>query len=212
MDATVIKQKLIDYTIRQSGAESRRYLGMSHIADCSRQLFTSLTNTAPALTWPVESHLRCYAGYLWERDVKSRLEALGLYVPGSERELVADFDCRFVGHTDGEISGEKPNERYLLEIKSTNPDKLQRIIADKRLPIENYQQVQVYLRHGGYSRAYVVYVCRDTGEMHVVEVRPNIRLQADLDYKARRVLEAVDAGQPPKCECGRCRQASDQER
>jgi hypothetical protein len=205
MNAFALQQKLLDYTIANSGAESRRYLGMSHIADCSRKLFNSLTNPAPALTWPMESHLRCYAGYLWERDVKVRLQALGLYVPGSERELVADFDQRFKGHTDGEISGEQPGERHLLEVKSTTLDKLQRIMADKRLPIENYQQVQVYLRHGGYTKAYVVYVCRDTGEMHVAEVSPNGRLQADLDLKARRVLAAVDAGQSPRCECGRCR-------
>ena len=205
MEAELIKQKLIDYTVTQSGAESRRYLGMSHIADCSRKLFASLTNPAPALTWPLESHLRCYAGYLWERDIKARLQALGLYVPGSERELVAGFDSRFKGHTDGEISGEQSGERHLLEVKSTHPDKLQRIIADKWLPVDNYQQVQVYLRHGDYTKAYVVYVCRDTGQMHVAEVFPNVRLQADLDYKARRVLAAVDTGQSPRCECGRCR-------
>lgn len=203
MDATDIQQKLIDYTVTQSGAEDRRYLGMSHIADCSRKLYDS--QTGPNRPWPLEAHLRCYAGYLWERDVKARLQALGLYLPGSERELVAMFDRRFVGHTDGEISGGESGDLHLLEIKSTHQEKLERIIADRRLPIENYQQVQVYLRHGGYSLAYVVYVTRDSGQIHVIEVRPNVRLQADLDFKARRVLAAVDAGQPPKCECGRCR-------
>lgn len=203
MDALTIKHKLIDYTLAHSGAEERHYLGMSHIAECPLRLFNDLKG--PARPWPQESHLRCYAGYLWERDVKARLQALGLYVPGSERELVADFDARFVGHTDGELVDEHGN-RCLLEIKSTNPDKFQRIAAyPDRLPVENYHQVQVYLRHGGYLRAFMVYVCRDTGDMHVVEVRPSPHLQDVLDAKAKSVLTKVDSGQPPRCECGRCR-------
>ncbi len=203
MNAVTITSQLIDYTVAQSGAEERHYLGMSHIAECPRRLYDMMTS--PAKPWPLESHLRCYAGYLWERDVKARLAILRLYVPGSERELIAAFDSRFQGHTDGEIIGDQHDARFLLEIKSTNPDKFSRIFTERRLPTENYHQVQIYLRHGGYPKAYVVYVCRDTGELYTLEVLPNPHLQDILDAKARRVLAAVDSSQPPRCDCGRCR-------
>lgn len=94
MKAGEIREKLVDWTKAHSGLEQRAYLGMSRIAECPLALFDEMAN---GRGFSLEMHLKCYAGYLWERDVKARLEALGLYAPGSERELTAAWDSRFRG-------------------------------------------------------------------------------------------------------------------
>ncbi len=202
MNAIDIYDKLLQYTIAKSGAERRAYLGMSRISDCPRVLYRELV-AGGERDWSIAMHLNCYAGYLYERDIKERLGNLNLYVPGSERELVANFDQRFRGHTDGAIS-----DGRLLEIKSTVQSNLADIIARHRLPYRHYQQVQIYLHHGGFPGAVVVYVARDTGNLHVEEIRPHPSVADDLNAKARRILDALDSPIDhiePACECHRCK-------
>lgn len=192
-----IKQALVDWTIQHSGYEDRSYLGMSRIGECPRLLYTDFINVQR--DWDVAHHMMCYAGYLWESDIKSRLRAAGLYADLSERQLIAEFDERFRGHTDGELL-----DGSLLEIKSVTQLKIEQIKSTRRIPIKNYHQVQVYLRHGGYKRAQVIYVARDTDDLFVYEVTPNREIQDLLDDKARQILLAVDLGHAPVCQCGRC--------
>lgn len=199
MNATDVQEKLLSWTVAHSGAEQRTYLGMSRISDCSLSLYRELS-TGGLREWTIASYLNCYAGYLWERDIKERLAAIGLYTPGSEREVVAQFDSRFRGHTDGTLT-----DGRLLEIKSTVQTNLADIMSTQRIPRRNFEQVQVYLRHGGFSSAVVVYVARDTGNLHVAEIHSVPSVQANLDAKAKRILDALDKGFPPACECRRCK-------
>ncbi len=197
LNARQVKEALVEWTIAHSGYEDRSYLGMSRIGECPRVLFTDFIKVKR--DWDPAHHLLCYAGYLWERDIRTRLRESGLYAELSEREIVAEFDERFRGHIDGELQ-----DGSLLEIKSTVQAKIDTIQATNKIPLKNYQQVQVYLRHGGYDRAQVVYVARDTDELLVYEVRPNRGVQDLMDDKARWVLSAIDEGVAPGCTCGRC--------
>jgi len=201
MNANQIGDALMKWTIEHSGLENRGYLGMSRIDECPLVLYREMLNGRRDGSW--HAHLMCYAGYLWERDIKARLQAVGLYVPGSECELVADWDARFRGHTDGTIEGR------LLEIKSTHAEKLMRIRSERRLPHQHFSQVQCYMHHGGFAEAIVVYVARDTGELWVTSSHAQERVGLSLDEKARGVLAAVDAwgtsgAKAPECTCGRC--------
>lgn len=195
-NAIEIKHKIVDWTVKHSGFEDRRYLGFSQIHNCPLSLYRDLID---GRRWNTAHHLQCYAGYLWEQDIKNRLKAMGLYTPGSEREICAPWDPRFRGHTDGEIGGQ------LLEIKSVTQAKLEQIVYDQRIPSAHFEQVQCYLWHGGYSLdALVIYVTRDTSELHVQQIRPFPQVAERLDAKARAVLLAVDTRTPPRCVCGRC--------
>ncbi len=195
--ATQVRQALVEFTVAHSGYEDRSYLGMSRIGECPRVLYTDFINVRRE--WDVAHHLMCYAGYLWERDIKERLRACWLYADFSERQIVAEFDERFRGHIDGEIT-----DGSLLEIKSVVQAKIEQIRVTQRIPTKHFEQVQCYLRHGHYERALVVYVARDTSEFYVAQVSPVADVAEKLDRKARDVLAAIDAGEAPLCVCGRC--------
>jgi len=180
-----------------SGLEAHRpYVGMSAMAECELELYRRYLGPRPVTDY---QHAMCYLGYLFERDLKTRLADLGYYRPGSERELLAPFDDRFRGHTEGETV-----EGALLEIKSVTENKLMRIRRDSRLPDSHFYQVQTYLRYGPYDEAVVVYVCRDTLEHHVQVSRRKEVVGEQMELKAQRVLAAIDAGVPPPCVCGKC--------
>ena len=115
---------------------------MSAIHECSLELYERMI--APR-QWTEEGRLMCHLGYMWEKEIKHRLFSLGLYSPGSEREVKADFDQRFLGHTDGEIIG----EAALLEIKSVTAEKLSRIVLDNRALRAHFEQCQCYMKWGG---------------------------------------------------------------
>ena len=199
IDARSIHKRLLRFTCQNSGHEAARdYLGMSQIYREEDELVEML---ASGTAWQptARDHLRLYLGYLFEHDIKDRLIRAGLcsdemLYPDDDGLLVATFDPRFRGHIDGVFpSGD------LLEIKSTHHDKLDRIRRDRRLPRSHYEQVQMYLFHGGFAEqgrsGFVVYVARDSGLLYVREVRPNDRVIEKLNEKAARVLRRVDRQQ-----------------
>jgi hypothetical protein len=198
MNASLLKDQLLNWTLAHNGVEQRAYLGMSGISECPLELYRRMLGERQ---FDQLALLRFYEGYLAERDMLARLAALGLLREGSPgREIVSKIDPRFKGHIDGELT-----DGSLLEIKSTNEIKLAGVIAEGRMLEEHFQQVQCYLRHGGYEWGYVIYKSRDSGRIFVVGVRPVERVGDRLDEKARRILAAVDRQQPPRCECRRCK-------
>jgi hypothetical protein len=194
MNAVDLKQNLLNWTLANSGAECRTYLGMSAIGNCPLQLYN---NMIYGRDWTTGQHLMCYEGYLHERDILDRLQALNGSQIGPGRELSA-FGGRFQGHTDGEWDGD------LLEIKSTRPETLNQIWETGRLPMRHFWQVQCYMHYGHYRQAYVIYKVRDTGDLYVARLRYLNHIGEKCHLKASAVLEAVDHQQPPECECGRC--------
>lgn len=194
MNAVDLREALEHYTVRNSGHEDQRnYLGMSQISKSEEELLRICTGDQwlPGL----RDHLRLALGHVFEADMKDRLEGvfsdLGIEVYSLEGEtLEADFDSRFKGHTDGWLKWQ--GEEVLIEIKSTFDEKLQRIISERRIPRSDYDQVQMYLHHGGFQRAFVIYIARETGRMWVHEVTQSPGMIERLNTKARRVLAAYD--------------------
>jgi hypothetical protein len=186
------------YINRNSNYDTKRdYLGMSGIGRCPRQLYDNYFNPKP----PSDEHLRgCYLGYLWEDETKDILEGAKIYRPDSERELVAPFDSRFVGHTDGETTAGE-----LLEIKSVNARGLDRVKAEGRIKRDHFYQVQTYMRYGNYRSALVALVCRDPMEFHFVMVPAVANVGEQMERKAKAILKAIDARERPACECGYCK-------
>lgn len=185
MNPQLIQQTLLADVVAHGGHEKRSYLGMSNIAAPEDELLAGLLNGSKV---PDETgYQRLALGYEWEAIVRGRLLRAGLLKADSQREIIAAFDARFKGHTDGEfISGE------LLEIKSTTDEALEALKAKGRCKYAHFAQVQMYLHHGGYDRAFVVYIARDTGRWWVAEVRYNRAECEKLNTKARAVLARFD--------------------
>lgn len=220
MEAVELGRGLLNWTLANSGAEHRDYLGMSAIGQCPLKLYRQLVR---GREWSTRDHLYCELGYAAEQRVLMKMAALdgidisrlplfpyaafratlhqlieerrGCLGPGREW---SDFGGKFQGHSDGEWDGD------LLEIKSVTREKLEGIRASGRLPSENYQQIQCMMRYGNYRRALAVYVARDTGEQFVLQVRRNDEVGDALRLKAATILEAVEQRTPPECECNWC--------
>jgi hypothetical protein len=183
---------------KHSGLEDRRYLGMSSIGQCPRVQYNRMVGNRPPPS--LAEHLLCYRGYLIEGDVKKRLERIGVFKPGSERELVSDFDTRFIGHTDGEVYAHE-----LLEIKSMNEQRFDEVLRTMRVPQYVYAQAQLYMHYGPYHVAQVVCVNVQTFAHCVVTIQYNLKQANALIVTAKQILSAVDAKAPPTCTCGRCK-------
>lgn len=193
-----IQAKLLTHLRTNSGWEQHRpYLGMSAIADCPRVLYDRFMKGRAEPS--DRDHLQCYVGYLFQADVIARLTKLELYRPNSERELVADFDARFVGHTDGEfVTGQ------LCEIKSIGELGFDQVKESGRPKFSHSRQVTAYMRYGAYKQAIIIYVARESFRHLALKVNYNLQLADELEEKARFVLSAIDKGEPPACTCKRC--------
>ena len=196
-----LEKSLIQALVAQGHQERRDYLGMSSIGYCARQIYNDLLHGKPDEGGRM--HWYAFAGNLWEHAL---IRLLG-YEPSTEQiEVVARFETRFRGHVDHDLS-----DGTLIECKSTGWKKFQQLCAG---PVpQHVDQVQMYLRHGGWDRAFIVYAARDfnhgewTGiPIRCFYIRPDRARQDYLDAKAQMILEALDCGgPPPACDCGWCR-------
>lgn len=176
--------------------EQRDYLGMSQIGGCPRWLYSKLMNGQKRPGG--RALLAMHEGRMHRGDILERLKIAGVQVVGRDRELVAGFDERVRGHVLGEVDGD------LLLIKTLRDwDALASVMERGPRPRDR-DQVQMYMRYGGYRRGLIVYKERQGGDVWVCWASVNEERGARLEEKARRVLAAVDAGEPPECECGRC--------
>lgn len=193
-----IREKVQGYIQANSNYDAKRsYLGMSGINRCPRQLYDNFFNpSAPT----EETYRSCYLGYLWEDETKTILEETGIYKPDSERELIAPFDARFVGHTDGETT-----DGRLLEIKSVNARGMDRVKTEGRIKSDHFAQVQTYMRYGEYEQTLVALVCRDPLEFHFVNIMREVKVGLRLEEKAMKILAAIDKRERPPCTCNYCR-------
>ena len=209
MNARQLQHDLTDFFAGRSGHDPERdYLGMSQIAKPEEELLAMLKGKR----WQPsrETHLKLRLGHLHEAEIKAALEHISWHELkeewsyfGKELEVVADFDPRFRGHIDGMfITAEK--EHVLCEIKSIGGSYAKGWPLDDialnddppsvALPRKDFAQVQAYMRHGGYERCLMIYVCRSRGLIWTCEVRPDAAMQDRLDAKAKRVLARFDEG------------------
>jgi len=192
---------VLEGSIREEGNDGRAYLGMSQIGKCPRRLYFDLVEGREEMG--PEARRRCHEGLVHQADVIARIEAQGVKVINRGREVTADFDGRFgrrfLGHIDGEIDGD------LLEIKSLEDESALDWVR-KFGPREREKgQCQMYMRFGGYCRTLIVYKVRSSGSTWVCWLSQDDEEGAALERKAEQVLQAIDEGVPPECECGRCR-------
>jgi hypothetical protein len=196
-EAQISKQ--VQHFIQQNSGheEQRQHLGMSSIGRCPRRVYDEFI--APQK--PDEAGYRgFYLGHMWEYEVKDILEGAKVYRPDSERELIAPFDPRFKGHTDGETTWGD-----LLEIKSVTSHAMEKVKSEGRVRRDHFYQAQAYMRYGGYTQALFALVCRDPFEFYFVNVEIVRSAGERLESKARSLLASIDARRRPACECGHCR-------
>jgi hypothetical protein len=195
----------IDMHIRKhSGLDvMRNYLGISQVVKCSQMAYNNYLNGGDTSDY---HHRMCYVGYLFERDVLGRMREMRI-ANMDRREVVSPVDDRLRGHIDGLTAWGD-----LLEIKSVSSSKFDLVCGQNRALHEHNDQVQLYMRYGGWKFAWVVYVCRETFEHKVIRVRYDELRAGRLEQKALDILKAIDAtlqgreggGEQPKCECGYC--------
>lgn len=198
METNQIMTGLEKEIAKQSGLEPHRsYLGISKISDCPRRAVREYLHGMK----PNETAYRMsLAGYEHERNLLGLLVGAGIakceYI-----EVVAPFDARFKGHIDAQtIDGE------LIEIKSVSTIKYSEVVRTQRTLRKHFEQVQLYMRYGGWNYCFVVYRCREN-YMHKIIRVPYISRQAEaLEQRAKRMLEFIDNGKLPPCECGHCQQ------
>jgi hypothetical protein len=192
----------IPYLIKQymqdnSGLDQHRnYLGISKISECPRKVVNEYFH---GIEPSEQAYRMCFAGYEQEDSVKKMLLPV-LRNEGAVHEVIAGFDSRLRGHTDGETV-----DGNLLEIKSVSTSKFNKVSQTKRVLQNHYQQIQLYMHFGGWKSAWVVYRCRETYEHIVIKVAYNQNIAMALEEKAKRILRYIDEGTTPPCECGNCR-------
>lgn len=197
MKTKLYADQIASYMAERSNFDThRKYLGMSKLADCPRKVFREFKDGVI----PTEDIYRMsYAGYEHEKNILAMLQECGIAMP-VQRELIAPFDNRLRGHIDAETV-----DGFLCEIKSVSDKKYQGISSNKRMPYRNFAQVQVYMRYGGYERSLVVYRNRDTYQTILFDIPYNPNVADKLERKAKRILEAIDSGQLPECDCHTCK-------
>jgi hypothetical protein len=198
-----LEDRIMGYLRKKSGLnQHRHYLGMSQISKCPQVVVGELANGVDVSDF---HHRMAYTGYMHELDVLQRLREMNVAVL-DRREVVAEFDDRLRGHIDGLTAWGD-----LLEIKSVSTHKYELVVYHGRALHEHAEQVQLYMRYGGWQYTWIIYVNRETFEHRVVRVAYNPK-QADLlEDKARRILAAIDGKGEPDCECGKCASVTDQQ-
>ncbi len=194
-----LEQQLKDALITAANVQQRDYLGMSSIGQCPRKIFFELVEGKPdddRLAW------YSYAGYMHEHSL---IRLMGFEPPAQQIEVVSAFDSRFRGHVDYVLA-----DGTLIECKSVDWSNFTKLYGGPKA--EHVDQVQMYLRHGGWPRALIVYTARDIVyrewagvPIRVFEILPDPARQDALDAKARDILLRLPNSTPPDCTCGWCR-------
>ena len=180
-----VVQKLELVMMATAHQSTRKYLGMSQIYKGEADILKEMYQGSPRLE-AYQMAIHSLAND-FEGIVLKKLEKAGVVVPGSSRGLVADFDERFRGHTKADFV-----DGAVCDIKSTIEEKLLQIKRDTRVPNAHYVQAQMYMHHGGYDRAIIVYVARDTGLVVCKSVKYDARTAQTYNEKAKRILAAID--------------------
>jgi len=200
MDTTTLQDRIDEHLIQHSGLDVKRdYLGISAIGKCPRQVVRDFLYGKSDIT--LQAHQMCYGGYLFEADLRNRLGDMGFKVAKAGLEVVAPFDPRLRGHIDGELF-----DADLLEAKSVSRARFEKIKTTHMALSEHFAQVQLYMKYGPWKKCWVIYMCRETLEHHVVKVTYLHTQAIKYEMKAQRLLAHIDSGTLPACECRFCKE------
>lgn len=199
MTPAIFEQEIMADLRLRSGLEIRRYIGISNIGKCPRRAYYDIVYGQKMSD---EGHRMCYTGYLHERDALARMARAEIAnLDLANLEIIAPWDVRVRGHNDGVTYWGD-----LLEVKSVSRFKFQMICDNDRPNREHVAQVQLYMRYGSWNKAWIVYICRETFEHRVFEVRYDDREAERQEARMKALVRAVDEKKPPRCECRRCGQ------
>jgi hypothetical protein len=174
----------------------REYVGLSGIGHCLREQYWRFVDPEPL---DVRMARYSRAGYLHEHEVKRRLRRIGVISTYRGAEVVAPFDPRLRGHTDGEtVWGD------LLEIKSTNDRRFREVMRTGGPLPDHAAQVHMYLRYGPWSQALMVYINRCDHQYFPMVVPYDAAVGDAMELRAKELLRAIDLRTPPACTCGCC--------
>lgn len=174
----------------------RNYLSMSKIAECSRKLALEMINgTKP----DYQTRGRCWLGYHFEDIIAQWLIEEKILLPTSRGKEISAFEGKFKGHIDGHTEQMK-----LIEIKSLNEIKFQKLLSDIKVPTRNFLQTQTYMYNGGFKEAMIIYVCRETMEFAVRSFKRADIIGQRMNEKALKIIDALNAMEIPDCDCGYC--------
>jgi len=197
MKSTDLQRTLTNYIVKNSRHEAHRaYIGLSGIADCEAIIYDRYFHGTPAT---INGHLKTSLSYDLEADLVSKLSLLKLYRPAPPIEL---YDGLVLGHPDGKIDDDD-----LIEIKTVERETWFPEVP--HLPNKVFYQVQAYMYYGGYRRAHVIYLARDTGALRVIGVTQSTPIAQRIEDKLARLVEAVHLVQRPACSCGKCEDLHD---
>lgn len=135
--------------------------------------------------------LKLYLGTHCEKGIRERLEAVcrkgfGTWTPP---RLITAFNGRLTGHIDGAI------DKALVEIKTVpNEAVLSEMKLRRTIPFKVEAQINSYMLWGPFERTLLIYEERENGTHWISEHFPNKNLQRDLHFKAKYILDALDAG------------------
>lgn len=174
--------------------EKRDYLGISQVAGCPRRAYNNYMN---GMEVNEQTFRMSFAGYDQEHSIRAML---GSWVGAENMEVIAPFDNRLRGHIDGRL-----DDGSLLEIKSVTVKKFEKVRETRRALNEHFNQCQLYMRYGNFPGAFIIYRCRETYEHLIIHVNYSKPTADKLEEKAKQILQAIDAKQPPACECGYCK-------
>lgn len=199
MNAQKMEEKLRSHLRFVSKLDKRRdYVGISNIGKCPRQAYKDLVH---GFTDTDFAHQMSYAGYLFEQDAIARMSAMGFLrrSRAEHKEVFCPKNPIIRGHIDGESTlGD------LVEIKTVTKQKFKIFQFHGRPLHEHIDQVQLYMRYGGWLNCMIIYICRETFEHKVFEVRYDLDLAEELEERMLDLADAVRYLQPPVCTCGKC--------
>ncbi len=145
IDAAEVERILTFHHLREE--LPRKYLGMSSIGQCPREQYWNYVNREPR-----QPRMAWYSmvGEALETAIVERLGAEQV-----RRDVVAEFDDWFRGHTDHEMGN------TLIEIKTASFSKYSRLFRSGEPFQPNVDQCQMYMRHGKFDHAVLIYTPRD---------------------------------------------------
>jgi hypothetical protein len=191
-----VRTTIEKWTCEHAGMEARGYLGMSQVGLCTVQMYRNVLDGPDQAKG---SLIRSYEGEMHVDEMLARMILMGLAWP-VEEELSA-LDGRLRGHPKAELVNS--GTPTLVMVKSVNRFNFEGVLDSNRAMQKHYEAAQCYMLHGGWSKAVVIYKCRDDGDVWVIEVLPHERAQRRVMDKVQAVLEALDVGEEPICTCGR---------
>lgn len=195
MNNIQIENTIHEFIVANSRFEPKRdYLSISHVTGCPRR---AAWEYRYGFRIQRDTHRMCFAGYEHEKSILEILIRAGI-ITQVGIEVVAPFDDRLRGHVDG-VSG-----NHVIEIKSVSVKKWEKLLQSNRAFREHFIQCQLYMLYGGFRQAFIIYRNRDTYEHKVIGFPFDERVAREAEGKAKVILDAIDGGERPACECGKC--------